>query len=183
MLQFNGRQVSWFGVGAPDAIGPGIAALQASLTQYGVPGVNRFGDAAVAGLQAAGNVAVGAVGPAIDALSGNSPDVMKLTQQAWQANGKLATVNRSDTAGQADVDAAKAIVTQMIAAYQQATRLAASLAPKIGPRSGSALTAPPASPGASEDSPWWFVPALIVGGAVVIAGGIALVGARTVSPT
>src|SRR5271166_4093831 len=95
-IQRDGRPVRWFGVGAPPDAGAGIATLQAAAAQPGVT---------VAQLQAAGNAAVGAVGPALDTLSGSNPDVMKLTQQAWQLNGKLAT--------QADVDTAKALVGQM----------------------------------------------------------------------
>jgi hypothetical protein len=125
-IQLGSRRVPGFGVGAPAdptreedpnhpgiskagyVVSAGIAALQAAVTQPGVT---------VAGLQAAGNAAVGAVGPAIDALSGSTPDTMKLTQQAWQLNGKLAS--------QTDLDTAKAIVNQMIALYQQAAKLPA----------------------------------------------------------
>lgn len=108
-IQRGGRPVHGFalGAGSGDTIDSGIATLQAAVAQPGVT---------VASLQAAGNAAVGAVGPAIDTLSGSNPDVMKLTQQVWQLNGKLAGVN--------DVDTAKALTSQMITIYQQAQKLA-----------------------------------------------------------
>jgi hypothetical protein len=184
-LQFGGRPVPWFGLGAPDAIGPGIAALQAAVAQYGGPGITNP-SGAVAGLQAAGNAAVGAVGPAIDAMSGGSPDIMKMTQWAWQQNGKLAAVNSSGSATQADVDAAKAIIGQMITFYQQASKLAASLPTSASsiPVSGGGrpsqvpATAPPVDSTVPVPSPWPTL--LAIGGAVVVVvGGVAVAVARS----
>lgn len=187
-LQFGGRTVPGFGLGAPDVVGPGIAALQAAVAQYGGPGITNP-SGAVAGLQAAGNAAVGVVGPAIDAMSGGSPDIMKMTQWAWQQNGKLATVNSSGAATQADVDAAKAIVGQMITFYQQASRLAASLPtsasgstpiPVSGGNRSSQVptTTPPTDSTVPVPSPWPTL--LAIGGAVVVVvGGVAVAVARS----
>jgi len=205
-LRFNGRPVAWFGVGEPDVIGSGIAALETSVVQYGRS--PNFGGA-VTGFQKAGAVAVNTVGPAIDSLSGGNPAVMKATQSAWQQNARLASVNNSDSAGRADVDTAKGIVDQMIFVYKQAVNLASSLAPKAAdgdqgiatsrvnipstptprPRpkgfssptpQSAAVTAPPTTPPAVPDAPsdsGWLVPALIVGGIAVAVGGVALVAA------
>lgn len=150
-LRYNGRPVAGFGVGAPDVVGPGIAALEAAVAQYGGAGITNPGGA-VAGLQAAGSAAVGAVGPAIDALSGGNPDVMKMTQWAWQQNGKLAAVDSSGAATQSDVDAAKAIAAQMLTYYQQASRLAASQ-PKAAPAAHSPRPSPAPAPAATTAAP------------------------------
>jgi hypothetical protein len=175
-LRFGGRPVSWFGVGAPDAVAPGIASLQAAVAQSS-SSANPAG--AVAALQAAGNAAVSAVGPAIDALSGGNPDVMKVTQQAWQQNGALASLNGGT---QSDLDAATKIAQQMIAYYQQAAKLAASKAPptKSGsaansksPASSSGLpaTTPDASSSGLDPMTWVAIgcgaAALVVGGIIV----------------
>jgi len=189
MLQFNGRPVAWFGVGAPDVIGPGIAALQAAFAQYRSPRITNP-NKAVADLQAAGNAAVSVVGPAIDALSGGSPDVMKRTQLVWQKNGELANITGATGS---DVEMAKGIVHDMIDAYQQAASLAASLASKTVPR-GSAP--PPRLPGGSppaSDAPQqggfldWFAEntttVLLVSGAVVVVGGVALAAAARTRAT
>jgi hypothetical protein len=146
-IQRGGRPVQGFGVGATTDVGAGIAVLQSALAQPGVT---------VAGLQTAGNAAVGSVGPAIDALSGSNPDVMKMTQLAWQQNGKLAGVKGSD------VDTAKGIVSQIITLYQQAAKLAAPGFDLLGWLAANQTTA------------------LIVGGAVVVAG-VALVALRPVA--
>lgn len=126
-LRFAGRPVAWLGLGAPDAVGSGIAALQTALAQLGGAGMSPSGS--ISGLQAAGLAAVQSLGPVIDALSGGNSDVMKLTQAAWQQNGKLAAIVSSDAAPQSAVDSAKAIATQMLQYYQQAAKLAASKAP------------------------------------------------------
>ena len=201
-LRYGGRRVSGFGVGAPDVIGPGIKALQTAVAQVSGEGgftlPRPFN--AVISLQAAGTAAVNAVGPAIDALSGNNPDVMRLTQGVWQQNKQLADVDHREGIGQADVDKAKKIVGQMVYDYIAAANLASSLVPKTtaatggatashpnnprasrAPASASTPTAPPAPPTAPPDdsipvtSPW-LVPTLI-GGAVLLVGGVALVAA------
>ncbi|HEY6357727.1 MAG TPA: hypothetical protein VIX35_05760, partial [Vicinamibacterales bacterium] len=144
-LCFGGRPVRWFGLG-DDTINSGIAALQAAITQFGGPGITNPGGA-VEGLHEAGNAAVGSLGPAIDALSGGSDDVKKITGWAWTQNSKLSLVPRDSTATQADVDSAKGMVNQMIAWYQQAARLATSKPPTAPPpatRTQSA-TPPPAA--------------------------------------
>src|ERR1700676_2678598 len=82
---------------------------------------------AVANLQAAGNVAVTSVGPAIDQLSGSDPKTMAVTHMAWVENGKLAAVNNGASATAADVASAAASVTQIATLYGQAQRLAQSL--------------------------------------------------------
>ena len=133
-LQYGGRPVQWFGVGAPDdVVNAGIAAFQGKAMQ--LVGGGGFSppppNIAVAGLKAAGTAAVNAVGPAIDALSGNNPDVMRMTQQVWQLNrDRLAAVDGREGIGQADVNMAKGVVDQMIFTYKQAANLASSLAPK-----------------------------------------------------
>jgi len=192
MLQFNGRPVRWFGVGDPDDIGPGITNLQATIKQYSGRITNP--SKAVADLQAAGNMAVSTVGPAIDALSGGNPDVMKRTQAAWTENKRLATVNSSGATG-SDVDAAKTSAQEMIDNYQQAQNLATSLASKTGtapatpsrssapaPRLPTAPSTPPASPDVPDGGGFldWLAAnktAVAIGGAVVVAGGIAVVAA------
>jgi len=168
-LQYGGRPVAGFGVGAPDVVGSGLAALQATVAQYSHRITNP--SKAVADLQAAGLAAVSTVGPAIDALAGGNPEVMKLTQLAWRQNGQLAAVNSSGATG-ADVDAAKEIVNQMIAAYQSA-RLAVGSAPRSAPASPSVPDAPPDGGGFLD----WIAAhqtALIVGGVVVAVGSVAL---------
>lgn len=188
MLQFNGRPVSWFGVGAPDVVGPGIAALVAVAQQYASPRITNP-QKAVADLQAAGSEAVRVVGPAIDALSGGHPDVMRLTQLAWQKNGQLAGVNSSGATG-SDVETAKGIVGEMITSYQQAAKLAASIAPKASagsaqtqkPGGSSAMTPPvPDAPPSGGFLDWLSANkiAVIVSGAAVVVGG-GLVVAATV---
>jgi hypothetical protein len=185
-LRYGGRPVSWFGVGAPDAIGPGIAALQATVAQYSHRITNP--GRAVADLQAAGNAAVSAVGPAIDALSGGNPDVMKLTQLAWRQNARLAAASSSGATG-SDVDAVKEIVNQMIASYQEAARLAASSAPRTaaGPatasRPGGSMTPPRAPPAAptpppddGSDTATWI--AVGVGVFVLVVGGVVVATSR-----
>ncbi len=184
-LRFRGRPVAWLGVGDPDAVGPGIAALQAAVTQYGGAGITNPSGAVVA-FQAAGNAAVGSVGPAIDARSGNDPTVMGATHLAWVDNGKLANINAGPTAAQSDVDAAKAIVADMVNQYQVAQRLAAS---KVSAATGSTQasaskttsgTAPkiqmPATITTPDDtvalmSPWTWA-AIGTGVVAVVVGGI-----------
>src|SRR5580692_3519993 len=128
-LRRGGRHVAWFGVGAPDAIGPGIATLQAAVSQNTGGTITNQGGA-VAALLAAGTAAVGSVGPAIDALSGSDPTVMGATHLAWVDNDKLSRVNSGSSATQDDVTAAKNLVLDMINQYQVAQRLAAARAPK-----------------------------------------------------
>jgi hypothetical protein len=185
MLRLNGRPVAWLGVGAPDAVGPGIAALQSAIAQYGGAGRANPGDA-VAGLQAAGQAAVKTLGPDIDAMSGNSPNVMNSTQLAWQQNSALAALNSGPTGTQSDVDAAKAIVNQMITYYQQAASLAASPTPGVAPAlppktsgsSSKSATSPTPSVDPSDGFFGWLAsnraPLLAAGGAAVV-GGVALV--------
>jgi hypothetical protein len=181
-LRRGGRPVAWFGVGAPDVIGPGIAALQAAVTQYASGTITNPGGA-VAALLAAGTTAVGSVGPAIDALSGNDPTVMGATHLAWVDNDKLSRVNSGSTATQDDVVTAKNLVLDMINQYQVAQRLAAAKAPKTaGPAQASRGASTSTTPALPDDtvpvaSPW-LVPALVAGGAVLVVGGIALAAAR-----
>ncbi len=109
-----------------------IATLQAVYNQFKGSGITNFGGA-VSALQAAGNAAVNSIGPAIDALSGGSSDVMKITQWAWAKNGTLAGETSDDSATQASLTSALSDVSQMLAWYNQANRLAASkvsVAPK-----------------------------------------------------
>jgi hypothetical protein len=145
MLRLNGRPVTWLGVGAPDAVGSGIATLQNAVAQYGGAGRANPGDA-VAGLKAAGQAAVKTLGPAIDALSGNSPNVMNSTQLAWQQNSALASLNSGPTGTQSDVDAAKAIVNQMISYYQQAATLATAVTPGVAPKPLATAVTPGVAP-------------------------------------
>ena len=187
MLRLNGRPVTWLGVGAPDAVGSGIATLQNAVAQYGGAGRANPGDA-VAGLKAAGQAAVKTLGPAIDALSGNSPNVMNSTQLAWQQNSALASLNSGPTGTQSDVDAAKAIVNQMISYYQQAATLATAVTPGVAPKQlgpssspkGSAtpgMSPPDTSPPSSGiDTTTWIaigcgVAAIVVGGIIVARSG------------
>ena len=136
----------------------------------------------------AGTAVVSTVGPAIDALSGNDPKVMRATQLVWLQNSKLAGVDSRAGIGRADVDTAKGIVNEMIFAYKAASNLAASLAPKAaGPvpasRPGGSTT-PPAAPAAAPAPPaddggntatWIAVAAgvfvLVVGGVIVATRG------------
>jgi len=188
-LQYGGQPVAGFGVGAPDVVGSGLAALQATVAQYSHRITNP--SKAVADLQAAGLAAVSTVGPAIEALAGGNPDVMKLTQLAWRQNGQLAAVNSSGATG-ADVDVAKEIVNQMIAAYHQSARLAVGSAPRSAPASASApgrSLVPSASPSVPDAPPDgggfldWVAAhqtALVVGGVVAAVGSVALAVAASV---
>jgi hypothetical protein len=177
-LQRGGCRVAWLGVGAPDAIGSGIAALQTAVTQFTNGTITNPGGA-VAALLAAGTVAVSSVGPAIDELSGNDPTVMGATHLAWVDNDKLSRVNSGSTATQDDVTTAKNLALDMVNQYQVAQRLAMARAPKAA---GSAqvsrrASTPPTTPTLPDDSVSvtspWLVPAIVAGAAVV--GGVALV--------
>jgi hypothetical protein len=106
----------------------GIAALTGAIAQAST---NSNLGAAVSTLQAAGNAAVGDVGPAIDSLSGNDPNVTSLTQFAWNLNGNLSAVANDSSASSDDVTSASAIVSHMIDLYQQALALAQK--PKAAP--------------------------------------------------
>lgn len=177
MLQYNGRRVMGFGVGAPDSIGSGIAALQAALAQ--VAGADNPREA-VSSLRNAGNAAVGSVGPAIDALSGSDPAVMQATHAAWVGNGRLATV------GDSNVSAAQSLVSDVIRQYTEAAKLAASKRPSPGP--APARLAPAASPSApaADSTPGildWFADHqtevwLGAGAVVVVIGGALALAAR-----
>jgi len=141
------------------AIDTGISALNNAVAQTtgGGPVTNPAG--AVANLQAAGNVAVTSVGPAIDAMSGSNPGVMNLTHMAWVENAKLAGYNNGSApqylpgglpnpdakqnATQADVDSAVASVRQIATLYGQAQRLAQSLGYKPPPSAKAPTYAPP----------------------------------------
>lgn len=219
-LQFNGRQVPGFGVAASDPedggcghlllprfgvgasadVGSVIAPLQAAIERYGGPGIDAHSrtvtsggtpGGAVAALQSAGSVAVSA-GSAIDALSNNDPDVMKMTHSVWETNKKLASVNSSSTATQSDVDTAVGIIHQMIDLYQQAPRLAAKTAGSAPSRSASAPrssgsspstppatapAAPPADDTVPVTSPWTWV-AVGAGVLVLVVGGVAVAARR-----
>jgi hypothetical protein len=182
-LQFNGRPVRWLGLGAPADIGAGISALSAAASQD-APG--NFRGAVVSAMKAAGTAAVTQVGPAIDALSGSDPAVMQLTHRAWELNDRLTRVDSSDVAGPTDVDSARGIVNQMVDAYQQAAKLAASRgaqAPRPGataPRPGSAplpVTTAPTDNGSKDNTVTWV--AVGVGAFVLVLGGAALAAAAT----
>jgi hypothetical protein len=108
------------------AIDTGISVLNNAVRDNSGSTITNPGGA-VANLQAAGNVAVTSVGPAIDQLSGSDPKTMAVTHMAWVENGKLAAVNNGASATAADVASAAASVTQIATLYGQAQRLAQSL--------------------------------------------------------
>lgn len=184
-LQYGGRPVAWLGLGTPaDDVAAGITALQNAITaSAATPG------AAVAALQTAGNTAVTSLGPAIDKLSGGDPNVMNLTQQAWQQNGALAVIDSSSAATQSVADSAKAIASQMVQYYQQAAKAAAKSAAAAPaqspaqqtnarqPKAASPADVPkaPDTPAASSSFTDWVKAhqtPLAVGGAVVAGGAI-----------
>ena len=187
-LSFAGRPVQWFGVDAPDVVAPGIASLQAAVAKYGGAGITNPGGA-VAALLDAGTAAVGTVGPAIDALSGNAPDVMGATHLAWVDNDKLSRVNSGPTASQDDVNTAKNLVVDMINQYQVAARLAASKRPSAATGGSAAATSRAAkasdTSAKTQDAPIDLIPIaspwtwIAVGGAVIVAGGVLVAVARS----
>lgn len=119
-----------------DPISDSLASMQAVLNQFTGSITNPTG--VVQAYQAAGNTAVGQIGPAIDALSGSNPNVMKMTQWAWSKNGQLAGYTD-------DVVSARAALQQMLTWYQQAYRLAQSQR-TAAPASAPAYSAPVAAP-------------------------------------
>jgi hypothetical protein len=134
------------------AIDTGISALNNAVAQATGGGPITNPADTVGNLQAAGNVAVTSVGPAIDALSGSNPGVMNLTHMAWVENGKLSGVNNGASATAADVASAAASVTQIATLYGQAQRLAqpppAAKAPAYTPPTTPYYAPPPPMPGA-----------------------------------
>lgn len=103
-----------------------INNLQSVIAQNSGDSINDFGGA-IQNLQSAGNNAVGSIGPAIDKLSGGNPQVMTMTQWAWQKNGTLASVKSDDSASKDDLSSAVSMLKQMVDWYGQAYRLALSL--------------------------------------------------------
>jgi hypothetical protein len=124
------------------AIDTGISVLNNAVRDNSGSTVTNPGGA-VANLQAAGNVAVTSVGPAIDQLSGSDPKTMAVTHMAWVENGKLAGVNNGANATATDVASASASVTQIATLYGQAQRLAQSLGYKPPPSAKAPTYAPP----------------------------------------
>ena len=124
------------------AIDTGISVLNNAVRDNSGSTITNPGGA-VATLQAAGNVAVTSVGPAIDQLSGSDPKTMAVTHMAWVENGKLAGVNNGANATAADVASAAASVTQIATLYGQAQRLAQSLGYKPPPSAKAPTYAPP----------------------------------------
>lgn len=124
------------------AIDTGISVLNNAVRDNSGSTITNPG-VAVANLQAAGNVAVTSVGPAIDQLSGSDPKTMAVTHMAWVENGKLAGVNNGANATATDVASAAASVTQIATLYGQAQRLAQSLGYKPPPSAKAPTHAPP----------------------------------------
>ena len=124
------------------AIDTGISVLNNAVRDNSGSTITNPGGA-VANLQAAGNVAVTSVGPAIDQLSGSDPKTMAVTHMAWVENGKLAGVNNGANAAATDVASAAASVTQIATLYGQAQRLAQSLGYKPPPSAKAPTYAPP----------------------------------------
>lgn len=124
------------------AIDTGISVLNNAVRDNSGSTITNPGGA-VANLQAAGNVAVTSVGPAIDQLSGSDPKTMAVTHMAWVENGKLAGVNNGANATATDVASAAASVTQIATLYGQAQRLAQSLGYKPPPSAKAPTYAPP----------------------------------------
>jgi hypothetical protein len=127
------------------AIDTGISVLNNAVRDNSGSTIANPGGA-VANLQAAGNVAVTSVGPAIDQLSGSDPKTMAVTQMAWVENGKLAGVNNGASATAADVASAAASVTQIATLYGKAQRLAQSLGYKPPPAAKAPAYTPPTTP-------------------------------------
>jgi hypothetical protein len=127
------------------AIDTGISVLNNAVRDNSGSTITNPGGA-VANLQAAGNVAVTSVGPAIDQLSGSDPKTMAVTHMAWVENGKLAAVNNAASATAADVASAAASVTQIATLYGQAQRLAQSLGYKPPPATKAPTYTPPTTP-------------------------------------
>lgn len=126
-----------------------INNLQSVITQNSGSAINDF-SGAVQNMQSAGNNAVGNIGPAIDQLSDSNPQVMQITQFAWQENGKLAGITSDNSVSQDDVNQAASILKQMASQYGQAYRLALSLqqtkaanpapSPHVSPNQSPAVT-------------------------------------------
>jgi hypothetical protein len=115
-----------------DVISDGLASLQSAVTAANAPGITNPGGM-VQRLQAAGNAAVGVVGPAIDVLSGSDSKTMLMTQRVWQRNGILSTINSGSTATQADLQNAVSIASDMASQYGVANRYAKSVGVKPKP--------------------------------------------------
>ncbi len=118
------RQPRFPSFGSP--IDDGIASLRIAIRTSTDPSIQNFGGA-VQALQAAGNAAVGGLGPAIDALSGGDPTVMKTTQLAWSKNGALAALPVDNTADAGVLAMARQGAQFMLDRYSQAFNLAKSL--------------------------------------------------------
>ena len=156
----NPRYPEFGGFGS--TIDDGIAHLRISIQSNTGPNINNFGGA-IQALQSAGSEAVSQLGPAIDALSGGSPDVMQITHWAWNKNSVLASIPISETGSAIDTSegagfqhsitpsenltAAAAAAKQMLDWYSQAYRLAQSkhfVAPQLhlSPQGHPAYSAP-----------------------------------------
>lgn len=120
-----------------------IAGLRAAIAQYSGPGITDPGGA-VRAMQAVGNSAVAAIGPAIDSVSGGNAQVMQTTQFAWIKNGVLAGVRSGSDATLDDVQTAASALGDMATNYEQAYRLAKSVAP--APAKPAAVAAPARAP-------------------------------------
>jgi hypothetical protein len=108
-----------------------ILDLRTLIAQMSGPGITNP-SGAIQQLQSAGIQAVSTIGPAIDQESGNSPDVMKMTQWAWSSNGTLSAFPVTDNLG--NVNNAALVLKQMADWYSQAHQLAQSkhyIAPKV----------------------------------------------------
>jgi len=128
-----------------DAITTGLAQIASALAAARAPGINNFGGA-VQNLQAAGNQAVGSLGPAIDSLSRANAQVMAITQYAWIKNGALAGVNASPSATADDLATALSCLSDMNDWYNQAYRLAKSVAAPAAATRPAAAAAPRQAP-------------------------------------
>lgn len=177
MLSRGGRPAFGFGLGA--AATGSFAAAETELDQQVVAVVTDAGDVyyaadrdsflldfsdAVAAYQAAGQAGAQSVGPAIDA-AGAAAVTQPLTQQAWQLNVQLSAIAKSGaidpTNGvnapyytQANADAARQLVTQMVTLYTQAISQGAAAAGQPSPSSPAAPSSSlPQTPSGAASAP------------------------------
>lgn len=99
------------------------SAFNKSKSETSDPNNVNYGGA-VKNLQNAGNDAATLLGPAIDQLSGGSPDTTTLTHRAWTNNGLLNALNSGDDSTQDDLSQAQSFVQQMLVDYNSAARVA-----------------------------------------------------------
>lgn len=107
-----------------DVVSDGMASFQSAIAtaKAAVGNVAVDSGSAIAALQAAGNAAVGVVGPGIDMLSGSDPKTMQVTHFAWLNNGKLASVGSGSSATVMDLQSAISIASDMARQYGEAYR-------------------------------------------------------------